>query len=106
MFNLNACFFPYAQNCSVLLLIELGGGGGGAGLFCISFSAANFVLRVFLGNCLFILFFSEVELTSRSKHKYCVCDVVSDAVMEDFGWCLDIIGGETQSRVVVDVVTV
>lgn len=80
--------------------------GGGAGLFCISFSAANFVLRVFLGNCLFILFFSEVELTSRSKHKYCVCDVVSDAVMEDFGWCLDIIGGETRSRVVVDVVTV
>lgn len=106
MFNLNACFFPYAQNCSVLLLIELGGGGGGAGLFCISFSAANFVLRVFLGNCLFILFFSEVELTSRSKHKYCVCDVVSDAVMEDFGWCLDIIGRETRSRVVVDVVTV
>lgn len=103
MFNLNACFFPYAQNCSVLLLI---GGEGGTGLFCISFSAANFVLRVFLGNCLFILFFSEVELTSRSKHKYCVCDVVSDAVMEDFGWCLDIIGGETRSRVVVDVVTV
>lgn len=105
MFNLNACFFPYAQNCSVLLLIELGGEGG-TGLFCISFSAANFVLRVFLGNCLFILFFSEAELTSRSKHKYCVCDVVSDAVMEDFGWCLDIIGGETRSRVVVDVVTV
>lgn len=61
MFNLNACFFPYAQNCSVLLLIELGGGGGGAGLFCISFSAANFVLRVFLGNCL-ILFYLSLRL--------------------------------------------
>lgn len=43
MFNLNACFFPYAQNCSVLLLIELGGEGGDGGR---DSSASHLVQRI------------------------------------------------------------
>ena len=98
-------FFPYAQNCFVLLL-RARRWWGGTGLFCISFSAANFVLRVFFRQLSFLFyFFFEVEVTSRSRHKYFVCEVVSNAVIEDFGWCSDIIRGNTEPDVV-DVNTV
>ena len=106
MFNLNACIFSI---CTELLCSSFDRAPwwwGGTGLFCISFSAANFVLRVFFRQLSFLFyFFFEVEVTSRSRHKYFVCEVVSNAVIEDFGWCSDIIRGNTEPDVV-DVNTV
>ena len=64
-------------------------------LFCISFSAFNFVLCILCNY--FLLFFFEAELSSGSEREYFVCDVDSNAVIKDsvvFGY--DDVPGKTQ----------
>ena len=93
--------------CTELLCSSVDGarGEGGAGLFCISFSAANFVLRVFQATV--FLFHFSLRL---NWHPDPSINIVSVMLCQT-QWSRTlggvwILSGETQSRIVVDVVTV